>query len=806
MKPVEKLFIAVMLLAGAVLVGFILTSVPKTEADTTFPPPLAYFITKTIVIPSTTASVDTIIPLDETLAGGFGWSSASAREREDTAEETDEGNDEGTDEEEDNDEEIPPCLDQNENSICDDEETEDEDEIPPPCPDADADLICDDNELPEDQETTLQVPPPNFKVAFIGDSGYGSNYRHVLELIRNEGTDMVLHAGDLAYDEGNAQAPRLWLDQIENILDPIAPEGVFPYFFSMGNHDVRRWNEDNGYQEILEERFSRLGIEYAGDPTLLGARTGFVYNGIAVVLVAPGEDEDVAGENHWLFIEQQLENNNALWDICAWHKNMRAMQVGGKGDETGWEVYETCRERGAIIATAHEHSYGRTQVLSDMVNQEIVDNTSPYTIGSGQTFAFHSGLGGRSVRAQRDDIDELDYFASVYTADQATNRDTAYGALFIEFHVDNDPRKAGGYFKNISGEIIDQFEIYNTAPEPEREEEPPIPPAGFVYAEGTELRLDAEPYRFIGFNVYGLANDGVIFGCGPSANNGENPDEYLQALFSNLSSHGVQALRFWAFQSYTDGGTDFSSIDRVIAYAEQYGIKLIPVLENHWEDCTQGDIEGEEKSSSWYAEEYRQPYGNYSLSYREFVEKMVTRYGNEPAILIWQLMNEAESEDANALYNFTVDVSGLIKSIDQNHLVSLGTIGRGQAGTENENYARLHNIDTIDIVEAHDYNHQEEAWPSSGSNSINRAWSIAQALGKPFFISESGISVDDDTSPARRAELFEAKIAAAFEHGVAGYLIWDWDNSEVNFGHDCSRGYCVTEGDPVLAVIEQYTH
>src|SRR5216110_1631698 len=48
----------------------------------------------------------------------------------------------------------------------------------------------------------------------------------------------------------------------------------------------------------------------------------------------------------------QLVTDNHVWKICSWHKNQRVMQVGGKADEMGWRVYETCKDHGAIIATA----------------------------------------------------------------------------------------------------------------------------------------------------------------------------------------------------------------------------------------------------------------------------------------------------------------------------------------------------------------------------------------------------------------------------------------------------------------------
>jgi hypothetical protein len=47
------------------------------------------------------------------------------------------------------------------------------------------------------------------------------------------------------------------------------------------------------------------------------------------------------------------------------------MRVGGKGDEMGWSVYDTCRQQGAIIITGHEHTYHRTKTLTSMQNQII---------------------------------------------------------------------------------------------------------------------------------------------------------------------------------------------------------------------------------------------------------------------------------------------------------------------------------------------------------------------------------------------------------------------------------------------------
>ncbi len=307
--------------------------------------------------------------------------------------------------------------------------------------------------------------PPNFRVAFLGDSGAGVNARKVLELIKNEGADMVVHAGDMGYDK----TPSEWEQNVIEILDP-GSSIKFPYFFSQGNHDTASWNINGGYRDILKSRFDDNGVTFTGDINNLGGKTSFTYNNLFFAFLGPGENSNTAGTGHASFANEQLSKSNSLWKICVWHRNMEEMQVGGKTDETGWPVYETCRQHGAIIATAHEHSYARTKVLSDIINQEVVSGADTLDITPGQTFVFHSGLGGNSIRPQLRCLGEspnpyaIPYgckqeWARIYTSNQGAK----YGVLFIDFNVDGDPRKATGEFVNIDGDIIDTFTIINNA-------------------------------------------------------------------------------------------------------------------------------------------------------------------------------------------------------------------------------------------------------------------------------------------------------------------------------------------------------
>jgi hypothetical protein len=157
------------------------------------------------------------------------------------------------------------------------------------------------------------------------------------------------------------------------------------------------------------------------------------------------------------FFADRLQNGDATWSVCAWHKNQHLTQVGGKTDEAGWEVYERCREGGAIIATGHEHSYARTYLLSDVTHRTIASTSDTLAVRDGASFVFVSGLGGKSIRDQ-----ELsgNWWASVYTSDQGAD----YGALFGVFNANGRGDLAHFYFKDIEGRIVDEFWVLRPLP------------------------------------------------------------------------------------------------------------------------------------------------------------------------------------------------------------------------------------------------------------------------------------------------------------------------------------------------------
>jgi predicted phosphodiesterase len=308
--------------------------------------------------------------------------------------------------------------------------------------------------------TTDAIPegatPENLRVAFFGDHGLGSDSIATLQLVRDEGAEFLVILGDFDYDDD----PTAWHEQLDLGLGP-----DFPMFAVAGNHDEDAWD---GYREVLMDRAPVVDVDCEGE---IGIQMSCEYHGLDMVLSGVGTMDPPGDVSHEDFIAQSLAESESIWKVCAWHKNQHDMQVGDKGDEVGWEAYQNCQAGGAIIATGHEHTYERTYTLTDLGNHDgghgAIGEPEVMQVGPGSTFVFVAGLGGVGIRDFEPDHADDTWWATYYTSnlyvqngDPIEDFTVEIGVLFIDFHVDGDPYKARGYFKNLAGEMIDEFEIY----------------------------------------------------------------------------------------------------------------------------------------------------------------------------------------------------------------------------------------------------------------------------------------------------------------------------------------------------------
>jgi mannan endo-1,4-beta-mannosidase len=388
----------------------------------------------------------------------------------------------------------------------------------------------------------------------------------------------------------------------------------------------------------------------------------------------------------------------------------------------------------------------------------------------------------------------------------------------------------------------------------------------FVSRQGNKLYLNGTEFRFVGFNYYNAAANS-IWDCGSASLS----DEAMDTMFNNWKQFaGATVVRFFPFQKYfvnSSGSFDWSGFDRVISFANKYGMKVLPALEDSNGYCTvwgTGGLAGEQlwayNNGEWYKNAatptYKYfttldpnyphvPLATYLYSFYDYVTQVVTHYKLNTTILGWEIMNEGNfGGDGGAdELNIANTYSTLIKSIDHNHLVTYGTQSEGEPGTQNINgtdgtgcssqFAKIYSLKNIDFVEGHDYGHDSEPLPGSsdgqslpGRDSCGSyvnppddyhkgslACSMSQdfqcpTIYKPFIIGESGMTAPYGSSGCgrtynwtfdQRAQNIDAKIKAAFDVGVSGYLIWEW-----NAYNNC--GYSIYQtSDPVLPVMIKYS-
>lgn len=340
----------------------------------------------------------------------------------------------------------------------------------------------------------------------------------------------------------------------------------------------------------------------------------------------------------------------------------------------------------------------------------------------------------------------------------------------------------------------------------------------FVTRSGRSLQVAGQPFRFVGFNLYDAAASD-IYACSPST---RLDDDGLDAAMTSIQDSGGTVVRFWAYQTYTDGGADFSGTDRVIAAARDHGLRVMPVLEDGPGDCSTGTSRVPLSSAdggTWYSTGYKTPLGNAKVSYRQYAGLIARHYRDDPTIVAWSLVNEAETtarddQGQSALVDFARDMSAVVHTADPHHLVTLGTQSNGAPGASGADFAAVYRLSGMDLAEAHDwgdYGSDSQAMPGASPDGLPSAdecqatnaqiacsFVLAQELGKPIIIGEAGISAENSAERTTRADEFDAKMTAAFQAGAAGYLVWQLNSVNTD-------GYAVLSGtgDPLYAVIRR---
>jgi len=326
----------------------------------------------------------------------------------------------------------------------------------------------------------------------------------------------------------------------------------------------------------------------------------------------------------------------------------------------------------------------------------------------------------------------------------------------------------------------------------------------FVAVSDGRLTLGGSPFTFTGLNVWNAAAPAAApqF-CGAPTDLSSAADQF---------GSGVQVVRAWFFQRLATspgGDRDWTALDQALRAAGAHGLKVIAVLGNQWADCEGYSSAADGyKDEDWYRDGYRMtvPPGQ-RATYEQWVREVVSRYQDDPTIMMWQLVNEPEDASSlggscppragAVLRSFARTMGREVKALDPRHLLGMGTIGSGQCGTSDQDYVALNAVPFLDVADYHDYS--VDPVPGDRWNGLAARAREMAALGKPLIVGEVGIVPDQVGGTDARAALILLKVFADLRLGASGVLLWAWRPAEA--GGTNPSGYDIGPGDPALSAL-----
>lgn len=379
----------------------------------------------------------------------------------------------------------------------------------------------------------------------------------------------------------------------------------------------------------------------------------------------------------------------------------------------------------------------------------------------------------------------------------------------------------------------------------------------FVTTDGIHFKLKGETYRYVGANIWYGAYLGSAAAFGDRGRLIKELDD-LKALgvvnLRVLGSSELSPLKNSLDPAFSNKPGDYNKdlltgLDFLLSEMAKRDMKAVLYLTNFWEWSggmvtyqywTNGGsyINMGDPAHPWpeFADFSAQFYSNSAAkaAYYTYVKTLVTRtnsisgkvYRDDPAIMAWQLSNEprpggsdaAIAKNADAYCGWIKDTCALIRSLDGNHLISLGHEGTMGANGNADLVMRAH--EHIDYLTAH-------IWPlnwswvdgknldgtfSAGAAKvqayIDTHIAMAKKLNKPLVFEEFGFPRDNVAyaagTPTTYKDRFYGLIYGAVEDAirhdtpVAGSNFWAWGGAgrALHDDYHMLRGETAYVGDP----------
>jgi len=317
----------------------------------------------------------------------------------------------------------------------------------------------------------------------------------------------------------------------------------------------------------------------------------------------------------------------------------------------------------------------------------------------------------------------------------------------------------------------------------------------FVKASGTMLTLAGQPFFVTGVNnhylTYGtreevrrVLDDAVALGANVVRTFLQpvigSPDGRVPTIWhwksnadsSDLGVHGTYLL-YWDDaahrMAFNDGPNGMEKVDYLVAEAKKRHLRLIIAFLDFW-----AYTGGAQQMRAWYGSANKNTFffadprtkRDYKLWVKHVLDRVNPRtglaYKDDPTIMAWELMNEANAEPASLRRAWISEMSAYVKSLDPNHLVT-----SGEANVD----SRLSDlsIPTIDFGTWHGYPLYYNLSVQQFDKLITQFCGIAAANNKPVLLEEFGYARSNPDQANAYAMWLKT---LTDDRDCAGWLVW----------------------------------
>jgi len=346
----------------------------------------------------------------------------------------------------------------------------------------------------------------------------------------------------------------------------------------------------------------------------------------------------------------------------------------------------------------------------------------------------------------------------------------------------------------------------------------------FITTKGTQFAEAGKRYVFVGTNFWQGMNLGASSSPGDRARLGRELDRLQTLGITNVramaASEGPDTEPYRTVPSLMPqpgvyNEQVFAGLDYFLDQLSQRGIRVVMVLNNYWE-WTGGMAQYVSWGQGTKIPYRLDPGGDYNTftqyidrfyacapcqtAYRAHIQTVIKRvntvngrtYRDDPTIFAWQLANEPRNYPAN----WIGDLGQFIKSLDSNHMLTVGS-----EGSWGGDFKATHASPTIDYTTCHIW---VEPWgkynatDSSASqlqtatdfavNYLNTHNTDSASLGKPLVMEEFGLARDgwastgkyDPATPVTNRDKYYQSLFSKVESlmaaqgAIAGDNFWAW--------------------------------